>query len=55
MMNTIADFLSADWADAVGWTLLHSIRQSAAILLIVIRQQGSGKKFALPGRKSTQL
>ncbi|MEX1241700.1 MAG: M56 family metallopeptidase, partial [Cyclobacteriaceae bacterium] len=36
MMKAIAELLSSDWANALGWTLLHSIWQSLAILLIVI-------------------
>lgn len=36
MMSTIAGLLSADWANALGWTLFHSIWQSLVILLIVM-------------------
>jgi bla regulator protein BlaR1 len=34
-MNVLNEFLSNRWADAVGWTLLHSLWQSLAILSIV--------------------
>lgn len=34
-MNRINAFFSNEWADALGWTLLHSLWQSLLILLIV--------------------
>jgi len=34
-MNNISGFLSNDWANALGWTLMHSLWQSLVILLIV--------------------
>lgn len=36
MMNMIPDLFNSDWANALGWTLLHSIWQSLLILLIVM-------------------
>ena len=35
MMNAIAELISKDWANALGWTLLHSIWQGLIILLLV--------------------
>lgn len=35
-MDTIYNFLSNDWAFALGWTLLHSIWQSLVFLLLVL-------------------
>ncbi|HEX8038879.1 MAG TPA: M56 family metallopeptidase [Chryseosolibacter sp.] len=36
MTNMIPDLFNSDWANALGWTLLHSIWQSLLILLIVM-------------------
>ena len=36
MMKTIADLLSHDGQNALGWTLVHSLWQSAVIVLMVI-------------------
>ncbi len=35
-MDSIYNFLSNDWAIALGWTLLHSIWQSLVFLLLVL-------------------
>lgn len=35
-MDAIKEILSNDWANALGWTLLHSIWQSAMVFLIVV-------------------
>ena len=36
MTNMIPDLFNSDWANALGWTLLHSIWQSTLILLVVM-------------------
>ena len=35
-MKTIAELFSADWANALGWSLFHSVWQGLVILLIVV-------------------
>ena len=35
-MDMIAEFLSREWTQALGWTLMHSLWQSGLILLLVL-------------------